>query len=236
MSNNNFIPKNSTNKNKKYIQLINIVILVILVAAVVILGYFSLYDKSDNSQNTANNVKQNNTLYNLDVYSEAQVAKDKVTLDSIGQVISTYKPGNLNSVFEISTEVDKFKVLIENINFFSQKYSADSLFINDINKIKNSIKQKQNYYYPFFRDAYCKVANRVMGEDNINSYLSGANNSVLELVSDRYLDSANIKMDFNILLPHLKLLRYKQIIFKDKNENTAIKTFRINSMNDNSVQ
>ena len=224
---------NSPNKMKLKIQPVNAVILVFVLAVVVALGYISIFNKSSNSQDTANSVEHKNILFSSDI--EEQIKKDKDALDSMINFINTYKPNDVNSVVGLVEEVYGFRTLIEAVNFLSKKYSSDTSFTNKTSKMLDIMRQRQNHYFPIFRGSYSKIANRLMNTDGITSFVSGPNNNTLEFVGDRYLDSVNVKVDFDILLSHLELLRYKQVVFRSKEKNAIVKTYNINSASDDAM-
>jgi len=231
MSNN----KNDSNKKKSKLQPLNIVILIFAVAIVVILGYISFSTKTDKEKTPVKDIRTNSSLFSPDAYSEEQVAKDKDALDSMLININSYKPNNVATIPGIVSEVNNFRFLISDANAFAHKYSTDTSFTNKVRKISNLLEQKQIYYFPVFRSSYSKIANRVMLEDDISSVISGTSNTVLELIGDRYLDSSNIRIDYNLLLPHLETLRYKQVIFRAKSDNDIVKRYVVNSLDDNVI-
>ena len=224
---------NNSNKTKSNIQPIQVVMIIILLGVVISLGYLSMSDKKvDNETDITNAQGNNNVLFKPDSYSEVQMAKDKDALDSMINFIKHYKPANQSNVVGIVAEANRFKSLIGDANTLALNYSFDTSFTNRTNTLLNLMKQKQIYYYPIFRDSYCKIANRLMGVDDIRSSTSGERNTTLELIGDRYLDSNNVKVDYDILRSHLELLRYKQIVFRTKSENTKVKSYNLNSDND----
>jgi len=234
LSNNSNYSNNNPNKKKSKLQPLNIVMLIVAVAVVVVLGYISL-SKTDKKYTPVKDIRTNSSLFAPDAYSDEQVAKDKDALDSMVIYINSYKPNNVATVPGIVNEVNNFRFFITDANAFAYKYSTDTSFTNKVRKISNLLMQKQIHYFPVFRSSYSKIANRVMLEDNIKSAVSGANNTTLELIGDRYLDSSNVRIDYNLLLPHLETLRYKQVIFRAKSDNEMVKNYRINSLNDDVV-
>lgn len=225
--------QNDSNKTKLKIQPLNILMLLFVVSIVVVLGYISFSTKKEKEQNPVKDIRTNSSLFVPDAYSEEQVATDKDALDSMLISINSYKPSNVVTIPGIVSEVNHFRFLISDANSFAHKYSTDTSFTNKVKKISNLLEQKQVYYFPTFRSSYCKIANRVMLDDNIRSVISGTNNTVLELIGDRYLEPANIRVDYSLLLPHLETLRYKQVIFKTDNE--IVKSYSINSLSDNVI-
>ena len=227
---------NSSEKMKQNTPITFIIIIAVFSVVVVVLGYFALFNKTKTSTENPNTLIHKNTSYSSDAYSPEQIAKDKNALDSMIVSIKNYRPSNVNNIADILNEVYKFRGLIDVTNSLSQKYSTDTAFTNNINTMLNLMKQKQIQYFPVFRVSYSKVANRLMSADGILTAISGNNSTTLELIGDKYSDSTNTKIDFDILCSHLELLRYKQLVFKTQSENKIVKTYSIKSIDDSSQE
>jgi hypothetical protein len=227
----------STQKKSKisFNALIILVCIIIVVGGII--GIQALFD--DTSSNTDNVAITISSNADDDDISEEFSSGDM--LDSVSgkrQTIKKYKIGNTNSSAAISREVGKLNDLAREIETLSKAINEgeqSSELSQQIKKLKHEMNSLKTSTFPQLRLEYARVASQKMQNDSIEAIVSGSGNTTITFIGERYVDTANVDVDYALLQSYLLNLHFKNAIFKANENATASKEFQINSPADTDI-